>query len=122
MSEGLYYFNGHIIPETATTRISKKHEAKSTSIYNRIERIRRKHERELAPLLKMQILNWARRPYTPWVGSADRGAVDSFVANAQRDSLVRKGWAKELVKLLKKQHPTCEEEIRISDLRNWLRN
>lgn len=85
MSEdtGLWFINGLIVSRKIRDTVWRVWQKKRDAYYAEQFAMEARHRREEEAMNKKYVAMMATRPYTPWVGRADKGAVQAFVDQAR---------------------------------------
>lgn len=81
---GLWFVNGKVCAVAERDRVWAAYNKKWDAMYEKRVRTKARHRKELAMLDKEMAAVEATRPCTPWVGRADEGPIEKFVAIAKR--------------------------------------
>jgi crotonobetainyl-CoA:carnitine CoA-transferase CaiB-like acyl-CoA transferase len=87
---GLWYINGRIRTGAFRERVWAAFKKLTDAYYVRRFAMEARHRAEAATMDREFDEIQKRKPFTPWVGRADEGAVPAFVASAERDDMRRK--------------------------------
>lgn len=84
---GLWYINGRIRTGAFRERVWAAFKKLTDAYYVRRFAMEARHRAEAATMDREFDEIQKRKPFTPWVGRADEGAVPAFVASAEREDM-----------------------------------
>jgi hypothetical protein len=84
---GLWYINGRIRTGAFRERVWAAFKKLTDAYYVRCFAMEARHRAEAATMDREFDEIQKRKPFTPWVGRADEGAVPAFFASAEREDM-----------------------------------
>lgn len=91
MSErNLWFYKGKVINDKEYKRVWAEHHEAWSKIYEKKVALEAKHRAEMDKLDAEFAKNFAKTPFTPWLGRASEGVIEDFLKQAKRDYKIKK--------------------------------